>query len=110
MKDMKKKVAMTAALTGVLALGLGATAETALAGKPGMEKCAGIVKAGMNDCGAGDHACGGMAKKDSLPDEWIYVPEGTCEKIVGATLKEAAPDAEEAEEKDTDAGSAGSRY
>ena len=66
-KDMKKNAAVAAALTGVLALGLGATAESALAGKPGMEKCAGIVKAGQNDCGANGHACGGMAEKDGDP-------------------------------------------
>ncbi len=105
-KDMKKNAAVAAALTGVLALGLGATAESALAGKPGMEKCAGIVKAGQNDCGTSEHACGGMAKKDSLEEEWIYVPEGTCKKIVGATLKEPAPEAE----KGTGASSEESRY
>ncbi len=93
MKNIKNKVAVTAALTGILALGLGSTSEEALAGKPGFEKCAGIVKAGQNDCGAGNHECAGMAAKDSDPEEWIYVPAGTCEKIVGATLKEAAPSA-----------------
>ena len=88
---MKKNAAVAAALTGVLALGLGATAESALAGKPGMEKCAGIVKAGQNDCGTSQHECGGMAPEDSMEEEWIYVPEGTCKKIVGATLKKPAP-------------------
>ncbi len=82
--------AVTAAMTGVLALGL-QVAEPALAGKPGMEKCAGIVKAGMNDCGTSSHSCAGEAKVDGSPEEWIYVPTGTCQKIVGATLKEPAP-------------------
>ncbi|NES85632.1 MAG: DUF2282 domain-containing protein [Moorea sp. SIO2B7] len=84
---MKKTAVIATALTGVLALGLTTVANNALAGKKGMEKCAGIVKAGMNDCGANDHSCEGMAKKDSDPNEWIYVPEGTCKKIVGATVK-----------------------
>jgi uncharacterized membrane protein len=93
MNNIKNKVAITAALTGILALGLGTQSEEVLAGKEGMEKCAGIVKAGQNDCGANGHDCAGMAATDSDPNEWIYVPAGTCEKIVGATLKQAAPSA-----------------
>ncbi|MEM1168091.1 MAG: DUF2282 domain-containing protein [Cyanobacteria bacterium P01_H01_bin.35] len=89
MKNINKKLALATAMTGVLAVGiatLGSNQE-ALAGKEGMEKCAGIVKAGMNDCGANGHSCAGMAEKDGDPNEWLYVPEGTCEKIVGATIK-----------------------
>ncbi len=49
------------------------------------EKCAGVAKAGHNDCGALDrsHACGGMSTKDNDANEWVYVPKGTCEKIGG---------------------------
>jgi len=97
MTDIKKTAVVTAALTGVFALAMNAIPETALAGKPGMEKCAGIVKAGMNDCGTSQHDCGGLATEDNDPEEWIYVPEGTCEKIAGATLKEAAPSDESAQ-------------
>ena len=67
----------------------GMSAE-ALAGKAGFEKCAGIVKTGMNDCGTSKHGCAGQAKTDADPEEWIYVPKGTCAKIAGATLKQAA--------------------
>jgi uncharacterized membrane protein len=89
-----KKTLITAALSGVVALGLGA-AQDAEAGKAGFEKCAGIVKAGMNDCGTSKHSCAGQAAADGDKDEWIYVPAGTCDKIAGATLKEkAAPDAD----------------
>lgn len=100
MKTTTKAVAVTAALSSVIALGLAATqSDEAVAGKPGFEKCAGIVKAGLNDCGTSKHDCSGNAAVDSDPEEWIYVPAGTCEKIVGATLKEPAPPAEgEAEE------------
>ncbi|MGK7923313.1 MAG: DUF2282 domain-containing protein [Trichodesmium sp.] len=86
--NKKTKLAVATALTGVLAVGIATVGnnQEALAGKEGMEKCAGIVKAGMNDCSANDHSCGGMAKVDSDPNEWIYVPEGTCEKIVGARI------------------------
>ncbi|GGA41282.1 MULTISPECIES: DUF2282 domain-containing protein [unclassified Okeania] len=88
MKNINKKLAVSTAIAGVLAVGLATVSsnQEALAGKEGMEKCAGIVKAGMNDCGANDHTCSGQAKVDSDPNEWIYVPEGTCEKIVGARV------------------------
>ncbi|OZH53493.1 membrane protein [Hydrocoleum sp. CS-953] len=89
MKNINKKLALATAMTGVLAVGiatLGSNQE-ALAGKEGMEKCAGIVKAGMNDCGTPEHDCAGKATVDSDKEEWIYVPIGTCEKIVGATIK-----------------------
>lgn len=100
MKTTTKAVAVTTALSGVLALGLVATrSDDAVAGKPGFEKCAGIVKTGLNDCGTSKHDCSGKATVDNDPEEWIYVPAGTCEKIVGSTLKEAAPPAEATEEE-----------
>ena len=80
---MKRTILMSVAMAGVFALSSG----SALAGKPGFEKCTGIVKAGQNDCGTSKHACGGQGKTDGDPEEWIYVPEGTCEKIVGGKVK-----------------------
>ncbi|MDM8566230.1 DUF2282 domain-containing protein [Candidatus Halobeggiatoa sp. HSG11] len=85
-----------AILVSMIALGLTAVSSTTLAGKPGMEKCMGIVKVGMNDCGTSKHACAGQAEVDSDPEEWIYVPEGMCAKIVGGTVK-GAKSAESAE-------------
>lgn len=57
------------------------------------EKCAGIAKAGKNDCGAldGSHGCAGQAKMDNSANEWVYVPEGSCEKIVGGVVKKVKP-------------------
>lgn len=77
---MYKSVTM-GALTSVLALGL-ATSGNVLAKKEGFEKCYGVAKAEMNDCGAKGHACAGQAKKDGDPKEWVYVPEGTCKKLL----------------------------
>lgn len=88
---IETKNLMNAALAGVLALGIGAIADQAAAAKPGFEKCSGIVKSGMNDCGTSLHACAGQATADHAAAEWIYVPTGTCGKIAGSTLKEAAP-------------------
>ena len=50
------------------------------------EKCYGIAKAGKNDCAStGNNSCGGTSKIDGDPKAWIYVPEGYCERIVGAS-------------------------
>ena len=80
-----KKIIISGALAATL-LSLGMSGA-ALAGKPGFEKCTGIVKAGKNDCGTAGHACAGQSTRDGAPDEWIYVPKGTCEKIVGGKVK-----------------------
>jgi len=75
------------ALASMIAMGVMSASTDVLAGKPGFEKCQGIVKAGMNDCGTSSHSCAGQATEDGHPEEWIYVPEGTCEKIVGGKVK-----------------------
>ncbi|WP_156495228.1 DUF2282 domain-containing protein, partial [Oleiphilus sp. HI0128] len=33
------------------------------------------------------HSCAGQAAKDGDPEEWVYVPEGTCSKIVNGKVK-----------------------
>ncbi len=83
----KKQLITKAAATTIVAAAL-LNVNAAQAGKEGYEKCKGIVKAGMNDCGANGHACAGQAEVDNDPNEWIYVPEGTCEKITGGEVKE----------------------
>ena len=83
MKNIGKNMIVATAMTSVLALGLNNYSNQAMAADTEMEKCAGIVKAGMNDCGANSHSCAGEATKDSDPNEWVYVPKGTCNKIVG---------------------------
>lgn len=80
----KREFLLQSAVAGAVALGLSAT--PALAAKPGMEKCAGIVKAGKNDCGTSTLSCQGTSTKDNDKEAWIYVPTGTCEKIVGARV------------------------
>lgn len=70
-----------------LIAGLGATGAFAHdAVKEGFEKCAGIAKAGKNDCGTRQHSCAGMAKKDGDKEEWLYLPKVSCDKIVGAKV------------------------
>jgi len=47
------------------------------------EKCFGVAKAGQNDCSTAKHACNGRATVDNDPDDFKFVPQGTCEKIGG---------------------------
>ncbi len=88
------------AISAVLALGLtcGANAATpeskpannSMSMQPlsikGQEKCYGIVKAGLNDCGSSTHNCAGEAPKDGQKTDWMMVPTGLCKKIVGGSL------------------------
>ena len=87
---MDKKAWMQAAMAAIITAGLNAQAAYAIeqaSDKPGFEKCYGIAKKGRNDCTAHQHGCGGGAVKDSDPAEWIYLPSGTCNKIVGGNLQ-----------------------
>lgn len=74
------KVLAAAVLTAAVAMSASGVAQAA----EEMEKCYGVVKAGMNDCAGKTHACAGQAKKDGDPKEWIYVPTGSCDKLVKA--------------------------
>ena len=94
MNKMSKKIAITSAIAAGLALAGTASADghghdSGAKKVPTMEKCYGIVKAGKNDCGIksqGTH-CAGAAKSDGIADAWIYVPRGTCDKIVGGSTE-----------------------
>ena len=94
MKD--KSQMMRATLAGVMAVSttLLATNTLAVPENPKQwEKCAGIAKQGMNDCGALDakHSCAGQAKIDNADNEWVYVPKGTCTKITGGFVAAIKP-------------------
>ena len=73
-------------LAGLIAMSLTLAAQNASAAKGDTEQCAGIVKAGKNDCGTSQSACAGTSKVDKDPEAWIIVPKGTCERIVGGVL------------------------
>ncbi|MEQ1915971.1 MAG: DUF2282 domain-containing protein [Gallionella sp.] len=82
----KTDLTIRTAVAGLLALGLAANSTAAFAAKADMEKCAGIVKAGQNDCASAGNACAGHTTKDNEPSAWIAVPKGTCAKIAGGML------------------------
>lgn len=77
---------LASAIAGTLSLGL-AAGTAAAAEKTPMEKCYGVSKAGKNDCQTAVSACAGTAKQDGQKDAWLFLPKGSCEKIVGASLK-----------------------
>ncbi len=82
---MKKSTIAIAAMAGVLAVM--SAPKSAEAGKN--EKCYGISKAGKNDCATASSSCSGSAKVDNQKDAWIYLPKGTCDKIVGSSKESA---------------------
>lgn len=82
---MKTKTAiLAAAIGGVVAFAGPAFSADDKAATT--EKCYGIVKAGKNDCAGPAHSCQGMSKKDADAKEWVKLPKGTCERLVGGTL------------------------
>ena len=88
---MNTKHVVQSALAGVLTLGmLTAVGTAAAASKGDVEKCYGVVKAGKNDCQTATSACAGTAAKDGQSDAWIYLPKGTCDKIVGGSTSPKA--------------------
>ena len=77
------------ALASLLALGVGTLSSQVLAAKD-VEKCAGIVKAGKNDCATSKNQCHGQATTNADSEAWIELPKGTCDKIAGAHVTTAA--------------------
>jgi uncharacterized membrane protein len=90
---MSNKKFITSVTLGVIAAAVATSPANAAAAKKNdkMEKCYGIVKAGKNDCAdvKGTHSCAGEAKMNGGKNDWIFLPNGTCERIVGGTLAAA---------------------
>jgi uncharacterized membrane protein len=51
-----------------------------------MEKCYGVVKAGMNDCQTATTKCASSSTKDNQADAFVFLPQGMCNRIVGGKL------------------------
>jgi uncharacterized membrane protein len=74
------------AVNSAVALAGFATSGAALAADADQEQCAGIIKAGKNDCATSKNQCHGHVTVDSSPEAWIYLPKGTCERLAGARV------------------------
>ncbi len=109
---MRNKIVNTT-LTAMLAVGISTVGTAAVAADQtskmpaghnkmlkGMEKCFGIAKAGLNDCGtATNSGCAGSSTVDGQVSAWIYVPKGTCNKIVGGSTVEPKPEVKTPDKK-----------
>jgi uncharacterized membrane protein len=78
---------IASAVAAALALPMASAAGPAPKPKFEAEKCYGITKAGKNDCQTANSSCAGTSKKDNQGDAWIYVPAGTCDRLVGGSTK-----------------------
>jgi uncharacterized membrane protein len=90
---MSIQTTLKTAFAGIAALSMVSVATQGLAAnKPAsqagadQEKCYGVVKASKNACGTSQHSCAGQSNKDGDPNDWTYVPKGTCENLVGGSL------------------------
>ena len=80
------KPLIASSLASLIAMSLSIASSNTFAAAGDTEKCAGIVKAGQNDCGTSKSACAGSAKTDHDPEAWIAVPKGTCARIAGGMV------------------------
>ena len=90
MNNCSSKMISRAIFASLVAAGAVSTGLAFAAEGDGMEKCAGVIKAGKNDCATSMNACHSHVKVDSHPEAWIFVPKGTCDKIAGARVTTAA--------------------
>jgi uncharacterized membrane protein len=83
------KLLVGSAIAALTALSALSAAQAGPAAKPDFkfEKCFGVVKAGNNDCQTATSSCAGTAKADAQGDAWVYVPAGTCGKLVGGNTE-----------------------
>jgi uncharacterized membrane protein len=89
---MKTRLIVASAVAAAFAMPLAAGAQGGPAPTPkfAAEKCYGISKAGKNDCQTANSSCAGTSKRDGQKDAWIYVPAGSCDRIVGGNKQPRA--------------------
>jgi uncharacterized membrane protein len=80
-----KTAILAAAIGGLVAFAAPLTFAADDAKSGATEKCYGVAKAGKNDCAGAAHSCQGQSKADGDAKEWIKLPAGTCERLVGGT-------------------------
>ncbi len=85
----KTRVLVTSAVVAALSMPLLGSAQAGPAPVPKFEheKCYGVTKAGKNDCQTANSSCAGTSRASKQGDAWVYVPKGTCEKLVDGSLQ-----------------------
>lgn len=88
----KTNLFIASAMAAALALPIVASGQSGPAPKPKYEaeKCFGIAKAGKNDCQTSNSSCAGTSRRDGQKDAWLYVPAGSCERVVNGSLQPRA--------------------
>lgn len=87
---MKTRLLLVSAIASAIAVPAVTGAQPAPMPKFEAEKCYGISKAAKNDCQTANSSCAGTSKRDSQRDAWVYVPKGTCERLVNGSLQPRA--------------------
>jgi uncharacterized membrane protein len=85
----KTRVLVASGVAAAISMSVLATAQGQPAPKPKFEaeKCYGLVKAGKNDCQTANSSCAGTSRRDNQADAWVYLPKGSCERLVGGSLE-----------------------
>src|SRR5438445_12818206 len=85
----KSNAVLGSAMAVALSMALQASAQGRPAPVPTFdyEKCYGIAKAGQNDCQTANSSCAGTSRRNAQGDAWVYLPKGSCEKVVGERLQ-----------------------
>jgi uncharacterized membrane protein len=80
---------VVSAVAAVLSMPLLSGAQGGPAPKPKFEaeKCYGVAKAGKNDCQTANSSCAGTSRRDGQGDAWLYVPAGTCDRLVNGSIQ-----------------------
>jgi uncharacterized membrane protein len=80
---------VVSAVAAVLSMPLLCGAQGGPAPKPKFEaeKCYGVAKAGKNDCQTANSSCAGTSRRDGQGDAWLYVPAGTCDRLVNGSIQ-----------------------
>lgn len=86
----KRKTLAASAVASLVTLGVVASSTFAQSGPApqpnfAFEKCYGVAKAGKNDCATSSNSCAGHVKTDARGDAWIYLPKGSCEKLISGS-------------------------
>ena len=75
------RIAIASALAAALVL------PAATQAQGNMERCYGVAKAGKNDCQTANSSCAGTSRRNGQGDAWVYMPKGSCDKVVGGSLQ-----------------------
>jgi len=84
---VKTRLLLVSAVAAAIAVPTLTGAQPAPAPTFEAEKCYGIAKAGKNDCQTANSSCAGTSKRDAQKDAWVYVPRGTCDRLVNSSLQ-----------------------